>query len=137
MLTESAKDGSFATVKYEEWKCDFLDTFEHCLEQGITFVPLCVEASSGSWGPQARKFFKEVAKISARFSGDLVSARLDLCMQTLSVALHRANARSILTRPFHTPQPVHAPAVFARATLTAAQAQQAAHSQSISEQMAF
>ena len=54
-----------------------------------------------------------------------------------SVALHRANARSILTRPFHTPQPVHAPAVFARATLTAAQAQQAAHSQSISEQMAF
>ena len=74
---------------------------------------------------------------SARFSGDLGSSRLDLCMQTLSVALHRANARSILTRPFHTPQPVNAPAVFARATLTAAQAQQAAHTHSISEQMAF
>ena len=97
---------------------------------------MCMEASGGSWGQQALSFFHHVAKTSARLSGDSPSIKLQQFLQTLSISLHRSNARSILRGAPASPPPFSAVA-FARATLAAVEAQRNAHAQSVADEMTF
>ena len=57
-----------------------------------------MEASGGSWGPEARKVFSSFANSSAKLTGEPPSLKTEAIYQTLCVILHRANALSILTR---------------------------------------
>ena len=49
------------------------DTQSQCLQQGITFVPMVVEAVGGGWGKVARGVWSELAKTSANAAGELSS----------------------------------------------------------------
>ena len=86
---------------------------------------MVVEASGGGWGADARCLFKEVAKPSARLTGDPPSVKQEQLYQSLSVCLHRANARSILRRAPPIPPACSAMAV-AQAALARAQAENSA-----------
>ena len=97
---------------------------------------MCFEASGGSWGQQALSFFHHVAETSARLSGDCSSIKLQQTLQSLSISLHRSNARSILRRAPASPPPFSAVA-FAHATLLAIEAQRNADAQSIADEMTF
>eukprot|EP00665_Eupelagonemidae_sp_cell47_P004116 gene4116-biopygen1896 len=69
-LAESAADGSAPTTSYAVRKRSFLDTDSHCRDEGLSFIPMIMEASGGSWGPDARKMFHELSKAAARLTGD-------------------------------------------------------------------
>ena len=101
----SQQDCSLPCSRYADRKRAFLDTAAHCQEEGIDFIPMIVEASSGSWGAEARELFREMSKTAARLTGDPYSVKLEQSMQTLSVCLHRANARAILRRAPAIPPP--------------------------------
>ena len=118
----SQQDGSLPCSRYADRKRAFLDTAAHCQEEGIDFVPMIVEASSGSWGAEAREVFREMSKMAARLTGDPYSVKLEQCLQTLSVCLHRANARAILRRAPSIPPP-HSAMAAAQAALARAQAE--------------
>ena len=64
------RDGSLPCSLYADKKRAFLDTAAHCQGDGIDFIPMIVEASSGSWGAVARDMFRELAKTAARLTGD-------------------------------------------------------------------
>ena len=67
-------------------------------ELGIQFVPLIVEAHSGTWGPIAQKFWKKLAKhANLTLEDDDRQTRFRM-MQQLAVILQRENARAILRR---------------------------------------
>ena len=83
LIKNTLLDGSFATSRYENFKCTFLDTKQHCREEGIDFIPMCIEASGGTWGQQALSFFHHIAKTSARLSGDVSSIKLQQTLQSL------------------------------------------------------
>jgi hypothetical protein len=97
-LDESAKDGSSSGTAYAEAKRLHLDTARVCAEEGLSFIPLVCEAHGGSWGCEARVVWKEAAKSAALLSGESAALKLEHLMQSLSVTLHRANARAILGR---------------------------------------
>ncbi len=86
---------------------------------------MIMEAHGGSWGEDARLLFHELSKSAARLTGDSPSEKLEQYLQSLSVSLHRANARAVLRRA-----PVVLPAVpavaAAQAALAAAQAERSA-----------
>jgi len=84
-----------------------------------------MEASGGSWGPDARKMLHELSKAAARLTGDPPAEKLEQFYQTLSIALHRANARSILRR-FPAPPPATSVVASAQAALARAHAESAA-----------
>ena len=86
---------------------------------------MIVEASSGSWGAEARELFREMSKTAARLTGDPYSVKLEQSLQTLSVCLHRANARAILRRAPAIPPP-HSAMASAQAALARAQAENSA-----------
>ena len=46
-LATSAQDGSAAALQYEGHKCEFLNTRDACAQEGVTFIPMVVEASGG------------------------------------------------------------------------------------------
>ena len=89
-----------AVTRYEDLKCSHLQTGALCREQGLTFIPMVMEAVGGGWGKSARCFWSELAKASALASGEL--ATQDSCavflLQRLSMILHRENARACLRR---------------------------------------
>ena len=93
---------------------------------------MIIEASSGSWGAEARELFREMSKTAARLTGDPYSVKLEQSLQTLSVCLHRANARAILRRAPAIPPPHSAMAV-AQAALARAQAENSAASMCLDE----
>ena len=59
---------------------------------------MVMEASGGSWGPAARKVWSGLANAAAKLIGESPSQKSEGLSQTLSVILHRANARSVLCR---------------------------------------
>eukprot|EP00973_Karenia_brevis_P088710 12302181-Karenia_brevis.AAC.1 len=65
---------------------------------GISFIPMVVEADSGSLGPSAAKVFSELAKSKACVTGEPRNAVLTHLHQSLGITLHRENARAILRR---------------------------------------
>jgi hypothetical protein len=91
-------DGVIA--RYEDYKCSHNDTRADCQVQGISFIPMIVEAVGGSWGKMARCVWSELAKNYVLASGELATE--DTCatmlQQRLSMTLHRENERACLRR---------------------------------------
>jgi len=75
-----------------------LNTKSACAADGITFIPMVVDACGGGWGPQACAVWKELAKTTALATGELASSVSMRLSQTLSLVLRRENARSVLRR---------------------------------------
>jgi len=111
IVSDSAIDGTSATQAYEDYKRSYLDTERLCEAEGIQFIPVIVEAHGGGWGAQAHKLWNELAKRKAALTGELESTVACELLQSLSIVLHRENARAILRR---WPQPAFdAPALSA------------------------
>ena len=130
LLPVSEEDASLPCSLYANRKRQFLDTAAHCQEEGIDFIPMIVEASSGSWGVDARNLFREVSKTAARLTGDPYSVKLEQCLQNFSISLHRANARAVLRRAPAIPPPQSAIAT-AQTALARAEAENAADDMSV------
>ena len=103
IIQEFTNDGSYATTSYAARKRAHFNTASHCNDQGDEFIPMCVEAIGGGWGSNASRVLHEVCKCAACLTGDLPMEKLQQCLQTLPVMLHRANALAIACRalPFH------------------------------------
>ena len=99
-LSDSVRDPEVALNKYEDLKCNYQDTKARCSEQGITFLPLIMEASGGGWSKTARVVWSELAKSSALAMGELeTSASCAIqFQQRVSMLLHKENARACLRR---------------------------------------
>ena len=87
-------------TRYEDFKCGHQDTQSQCQAQGITFIPMVMEATGGGWGKVARGVWSELAKTSALATGELETERscAMALRQRLSMTLHRENARACLRR---------------------------------------
>ena len=88
------------TSRYEDFKCSHQDTRQECHAQGMSFIPMVVEAVGGAWGKSARCVWSELAKISCLATGELETENTCAIMlqQRLSMTLHRENARACLKR---------------------------------------
>ena len=79
VIASTLLDRRLPAIKYEDHKCAYLDTKATCEVEGMSFIPVVVEACGGSWGPQAQKLWSEIAKTTAQATGELeatVSARI-------------------------------------------------------------
>ena len=99
-VSDSARDPGAVLKQYEDFKCSHLDTRAQCREQGITFIPMIVEAVGGGWREAAKGVWWKLAKTSALAFGELQTNHLAslLLRQRLSMTLHRKNARACLRR---------------------------------------
>jgi hypothetical protein len=61
LLQASAEDSAHATRHYEGYRCSHLDTQAACQAEGVTFIPMVVEASGGGWGAEVCKVWAELA----------------------------------------------------------------------------
>ena len=95
-VAQSASSGSAAVEAYKAHKR--MHTDQHCIAEGLQFVPLLAEACSGGWGPTAAATWRVLGGLIAARSGDSPSVETDRLLQCLSVALHRENARAVLRR---------------------------------------
>ena len=100
MLRDAVQGSDNACTRYEDFKCEHEDTQAQCLAQGITFIPMVMEAVGGGWGKVARGVWSELAKSSALASGELQtkSSCAVWLRQRLSMTLHRENAHACLKR---------------------------------------
>ena len=98
LLVHSAASCTAATERYEERKREHQKTAERCSEQGITFIPMVLEAHAGGWGPSARKAFAVLAKRTADATGEDAAVVADRYAQRRSVLLQKENARAVLRR---------------------------------------
>ena len=98
---EATSTAGAAAAAYEAHKRAYLNTAEDCVAQGIAFIPMVGEPSSG-WGTSAICTFKALAKAQTAGtdldSGSVLASEL----QHLSTAVRRANARAVLCRSCHT-----------------------------------
>ena len=92
------QDSASAATHYEGVKCDYLGTAAHCRAEGMQFVPMVMEACGGGWGAEAAKTWSELAKSTALATGELRSGVVSRILGSLSIVLHRENARAILCR---------------------------------------
>ena len=99
-LHTAAANPDGVTCRYEDFKCHHQDTRADCLAQGISFIPMVLEAVGGGWGKMARCVWSELAKNSALANGELVSegACAVMLRRWLSMGLHQENARACLRR---------------------------------------
>ena len=97
-LRNSALDGASHAKAYAERKKSFLDTGRLCAEQGLTFVPMVLEAHGGGWGTEARRVLSTLAKKTAAITGEVPSVVSERHAQQLSVLLQKENARAVLRR---------------------------------------
>ncbi len=88
-----------AAEAYADRKRSFLGTSAHCQAEGFDFIPMVVEASGGGWASDARRVLLDIARAASKLTGDPFATKLEQFQQSLSVTLHRANARAILRRP--------------------------------------
>ncbi len=102
-VADSARGPDAVLTRYEDHKCIHQDTKAQCQSQGITFVPMVMEAVGGGWGRVARGVWSELAKSSALAMGELQTEQSCAAMlrQRLSMTLHRENARACLRRFAH------------------------------------
>ena len=94
----SQVDSTAAVRNYEGWKCNYLQTRATCIEEGLSFTPMVVEAVGGGWGECAMKVFYELAKTKSLITGERKNQTLTHLLQNLGIILHRENARAILRR---------------------------------------
>ena len=69
-----------------------------CQDEGIQFIPVICEANGGGWGPAAQAVWSEIAKHKSSMTGESHSVTATHLLQSLSLILHKENARSILRR---------------------------------------
>jgi len=100
LQAQAASSADAVTARYEDAKCGHKDTQAECQAQGITFIPMVMEAVGGGWGKMARCVWSELAKTSALATGELETETTCavLLQQRLSMTLHRENARACLKR---------------------------------------
>ncbi len=98
MVDNSAHNGASATLAYEDFKREYMDTGQACEAEGIKFIPVIVEAHGGGWGPLAHKVRNELAKRKSTITGELKSTVACQPLQSPSIILRRENARAILRR---------------------------------------
>ena len=100
LVHDSARDPEACLKSYEDFKCGHMDTKAQCQSQGISFLPMVMEAAGGGWGRTARGVFSELAKSSALAFGELQTTKASATqlLQRLSMTLHRENARACLRR---------------------------------------
>jgi len=98
VMAQSLRDPSAALTSYEHFNCSHRETERQCRDQGITFVPMIIEAHGGGWGKVAKGIWCELAKTSALATGELESERscATMLQQRLAMTLHRENARACL-----------------------------------------
>ena len=102
MLDQTANEGSSCLTAYENLKNNHLNTAELCAKNGVTFVPMVIEAHSGGWGPTATKVWSRMSRAIALISGESSAVEALRIRQNLGLALQRENARAILRRfPSH------------------------------------
>ena len=99
-MSDSTRDLEAALTHYEDFKCSRLDTQDQCTAQGVTFIPMVMDAVGGGWGRVARGVWSELAKSSALAMGELQTERSCAIMlrQRLSMTLHMENACACLRR---------------------------------------
>ena len=98
LLDQTAVDGSSCLTSYENFKNTYLDTANHCASEGISFLPMVVEAHSGAWGPTATKVWLRLSKAVSLVSGESTAVEALRARQNLGLTLHRETARAILRR---------------------------------------
>ena len=103
-LRKAAEDPAGVIEDYESFKISYVapgeteSTNALCRRQGLSFVPMVMEAHSGGWSKTARRVLDTIARHTAtthRRSPE--EASLDFA-QRLSCSLHRENARAVLRR---------------------------------------
>ena len=97
MLAEAAQTAGSAATQYEGFKRQYLNTAEVCTSQGITFTPLVAEVTGG-WGPTGLKTISKLAKRTALASEQSASMVFSHLLESLCVAIRRANAQAVLKR---------------------------------------
>ena len=97
-LSDAVQDPARITTRYEDLKCSYKDTRDACLAQGISFIPMVVEATGGGWGKSARCVWPKLAKSSSLSRGELATESTCAIhfLQRLSMIVHRGNARACL-----------------------------------------
>ena len=98
IVSRSAVDGSVAVISYEDDKRSYLDTEATCQENGFSFIPLVCEADGGGWGPAAHVVWSELAKRKSLLTGKQSSTIATQLLWSLSLILHKENARAIQRR---------------------------------------
>jgi len=95
---EAAADPSQPVTAYEAHKRAHLGTAAQCHQQGLSFVPMVVEAHGGGWGPAAKGVWRFLARAKAAQTGQDESATAQELAQRIGITLHRESARAILRR---------------------------------------
>ena len=67
MVARPARDANAATLAYEDFKREHLNTQQLCQPEGITFIPLIAEADGGGWDGDPKR---------TRYSMSLPNSRL-------------------------------------------------------------
>ena len=98
VLATALRDSNAVSRQYEDFKCSYLDTKASCESEGMSFIPMIMEACGGSWGPEAHKVWTEIAKTTAQATGELESTIIARIFQNTGFILHRENARAIVRR---------------------------------------
>ena len=98
VLATALRDSNAVSRQYEDFKCSYLDTKASCESEGMSFIPMIMEACGGSWGPEAHKVWTEIAKTTAQATGELESTIIARIFQNTGFILHRENARAIMRR---------------------------------------
>ena len=102
MLESTLLEGAVAS-SHEDFKCSQRDTKNQCSAQGLTFIPMVMEAVGGGWGKEAQRVWSELAKSSVLCVGELEteSTCAIFLLERLSMTLHRENARACIRRFGH------------------------------------
>ena len=98
LIMQSTGNNRYATEEYAQHKSTSLNMNDLCMSNDIKFIPMVVEGSGGAWGLDAEDVFKIIIKSAASLSGETVSAVSNQLYQSLSVTLHKANARALFKR---------------------------------------
>ena len=98
LIREASATPELVFARYEQHKRDHQHTAQQCEQAGIRFIPIIMEAHSGSWSPLARSMLDWIARQRAAITLEepaTVSLRI---AQRLFASLHRENSRAILKR---------------------------------------
>ena len=99
VLEQTASQGGLPCLTaYEDYKSSHLNTSQICAENGITFVPMVMEAHSGGWGPAATKVWSRLSRAISLVSGEPAAVEALRLKQNLGLTLQRETARAILRR---------------------------------------
>ena len=97
-VEQAIRDPSDILSEYSDFKHTYKDTGAKCLQQGIRFMPLIIEAHGGGWGAHLREVTAFLAS-RQKAAGDWCKETANVRMaQRISTALQRENARAVLRR---------------------------------------